>query len=220
MYFPRLIVPTATVVVVFTDFLITFALLIVLMAWFDFWPDWRLLLPAGVHPAGFHGEHGSRSVDHRAQCKIPRFSLCDPVHRAVRPLRVAGRVRLERDPRGMAAGLVAQSDGRGHGRFSAVHSERPESALPAGLGGRFLSEVDRRPAKQQGPEAKGRRGLCRQAEEPGVSEVSEHAGHPYARTGGSTVSQIRLCPLGDNIDRPKLNSPWRRKMLVARPKKR
>jgi lipopolysaccharide transport system permease protein len=44
VYFPRLIVPTATVVVAFTDFLITFGMLIVLMAWFNFWPDWRLLL--------------------------------------------------------------------------------------------------------------------------------------------------------------------------------
>jgi lipopolysaccharide transport system permease protein len=44
VYFPRLIVPTATVVVAFTDFLITFAMLIALMAWFNFWPNWRLLL--------------------------------------------------------------------------------------------------------------------------------------------------------------------------------
>ena len=44
VYFPRLIVPTATIVVAFTDFLITFAMLIVLMAWYNFWPDWHLLL--------------------------------------------------------------------------------------------------------------------------------------------------------------------------------
>src|SRR6266446_2424660 len=44
VYFPRLIVPTAAVVVAFVDFLITFFMLIVLMAWFSFWPDWRLLL--------------------------------------------------------------------------------------------------------------------------------------------------------------------------------
>src|SRR5215471_8542218 len=44
VYFPRLIVPTATVVVALTDFLITFAMLMVLMAWFGFWPGWRLLL--------------------------------------------------------------------------------------------------------------------------------------------------------------------------------
>jgi lipopolysaccharide transport system permease protein len=40
VYFPRLIVPTATVVVAFADFLITFAMLIALMAWFNFWPNW------------------------------------------------------------------------------------------------------------------------------------------------------------------------------------
>src|ERR1700732_3962753 len=43
VYFPRLIVPTATVVVAFVDFLITFALLIVLMAWYQYPPDWRML---------------------------------------------------------------------------------------------------------------------------------------------------------------------------------
>jgi lipopolysaccharide transport system permease protein len=44
VYFPRLIVPTAAVVVAFVDFLITFSLLIVLMAWYRFLPDWRILL--------------------------------------------------------------------------------------------------------------------------------------------------------------------------------
>jgi lipopolysaccharide transport system permease protein len=49
VYFPRLIVPTATVVVAFVDFLISFAIMVVLMAWFRFLPDWRiLLLPAFV----------------------------------------------------------------------------------------------------------------------------------------------------------------------------
>jgi lipopolysaccharide transport system permease protein len=49
VYFPRLIVPTATVVVAFVDFLITFSILVVLMAWYRFLPDWRiLLLPAFV----------------------------------------------------------------------------------------------------------------------------------------------------------------------------
>src|SRR6201997_2274319 len=44
VYFPRLIVPTATVVVAFVDFLISFSILIVLMAWYRFLPDWRMLL--------------------------------------------------------------------------------------------------------------------------------------------------------------------------------
>ena len=47
VYFPRLIVPTATVVVAFVDFLITFALLIVLMAWYQFAPGWQMAVLPG-----------------------------------------------------------------------------------------------------------------------------------------------------------------------------
>jgi lipopolysaccharide transport system permease protein len=47
VYFPRLIVPTATVVVAFVDFLISFSMLILLMAWYQYPPSWRMLvLPA------------------------------------------------------------------------------------------------------------------------------------------------------------------------------
>src|SRR5262249_37346872 len=54
IYFPRLIVPTATVVVAFVDFLISFFLLILLMAWYHFLPDWRMLvLPVFVLLAFF-----------------------------------------------------------------------------------------------------------------------------------------------------------------------
>src|SRR3954465_15588894 len=38
VYFPRLIVPTATVVVAFVDFLITFSILILLMGWYQYPP--------------------------------------------------------------------------------------------------------------------------------------------------------------------------------------
>jgi lipopolysaccharide transport system permease protein len=49
VYFPRLIVPTATIVVAFADFLISFCILIVLMAWYQFLPNWQiLLLPAFI----------------------------------------------------------------------------------------------------------------------------------------------------------------------------
>jgi lipopolysaccharide transport system permease protein len=44
VYFPRLIVPTATVVVAFVDFLISFGILLLLMAWYHFMPDWRILV--------------------------------------------------------------------------------------------------------------------------------------------------------------------------------
>jgi lipopolysaccharide transport system permease protein len=44
VYFPRLIVPMATVVVAFVDFLISFFILVLMMAWYHFLPDWRILV--------------------------------------------------------------------------------------------------------------------------------------------------------------------------------
>ena len=41
VYFPRLIVPTSSVVVSFVDFLVSCLILVGLMAWFQFWPTWR-----------------------------------------------------------------------------------------------------------------------------------------------------------------------------------
>jgi len=43
VYFPRLIVPTAAVVVAFVDFLVSFAILICLMVWYQFLPSWQLV---------------------------------------------------------------------------------------------------------------------------------------------------------------------------------
>ncbi len=54
VYFPRLIVPTATIVVAFADFLISFCILIALMVWYQFLPNWQiLLLPLFVLAAFF-----------------------------------------------------------------------------------------------------------------------------------------------------------------------
>ena len=47
VYFPRLIVPAATVVVAFVDFLITFFFLIVIMVWYRFSPGWQIALLPG-----------------------------------------------------------------------------------------------------------------------------------------------------------------------------
>jgi lipopolysaccharide transport system permease protein len=44
VYFPRLIVPMATVVVAFVDFLISFCIMLLLMAWYRFSPDWRIVI--------------------------------------------------------------------------------------------------------------------------------------------------------------------------------
>ena len=43
VYFPRMIIPTAAVVVSFIDFLISFVILLGLMIWYRFLPDWHIL---------------------------------------------------------------------------------------------------------------------------------------------------------------------------------
>jgi lipopolysaccharide transport system permease protein len=49
VYFPRLIIPIATIVVAFVDFLISFCILLMLMVWYRFFPDWRIfVLPAFI----------------------------------------------------------------------------------------------------------------------------------------------------------------------------
>jgi lipopolysaccharide transport system permease protein len=54
VYFPRLILPTSSVVVAFVDFAISFLILAGLMAYYSFWPTWRcLLLPGFIMLAFF-----------------------------------------------------------------------------------------------------------------------------------------------------------------------
>jgi len=49
VYFPRIIIPSATAFVALTDFAINLAMLAILMVWYSFIPTWRiLLLPAFV----------------------------------------------------------------------------------------------------------------------------------------------------------------------------
>ena len=43
VYFPRLIVPASAVIVSFVDFLISGIILLALMAWYNFIPDWRII---------------------------------------------------------------------------------------------------------------------------------------------------------------------------------
>jgi lipopolysaccharide transport system permease protein len=43
VYFPRLVIPTSAVIVSFVDFLLSGFILLGLMAWYAFWPTWRLL---------------------------------------------------------------------------------------------------------------------------------------------------------------------------------
>ncbi len=43
VYFPRLIIPAASVIVAGVDFLISFVILLALMAWYHYMPDWHIL---------------------------------------------------------------------------------------------------------------------------------------------------------------------------------
>jgi len=43
VYFPRLIVPSSSVIVSLVDFFISFAILVILMVWYRFVPDWRII---------------------------------------------------------------------------------------------------------------------------------------------------------------------------------
>src|SRR5205807_157086 len=43
VYFPRMIVPASAVMTSFVDFLVSFLILVAMMAWYRFWPDWRIL---------------------------------------------------------------------------------------------------------------------------------------------------------------------------------
>jgi len=43
VYFPRLIIPASSVITSFVDFLISSAILVVIMAWYQYWPSLRVL---------------------------------------------------------------------------------------------------------------------------------------------------------------------------------
>lgn len=43
VYFPRLIVPSAAVVVAFVDFLVSFIILVAVMVWYEFLPGWQIV---------------------------------------------------------------------------------------------------------------------------------------------------------------------------------
>ena len=126
VYFPRLIVPIATVVVAFVDFLISFCILLVLMGWYRFLPDWRIIaLPIFVLLA-FFSSVGPCPLDYLAQCKVPGFPLRYPIHCAIRPLRLAGWVQLKRSASAMATAIFTQSNGGRDRWISVVHAARTE----------------------------------------------------------------------------------------------
>ena len=114
VYFPRLIVPMAAVVVAFVDFLISFAILVALMVWYAVRAGLADFAAAAFRRACVHHELRRRGMDHGAQRQIPGFPLRHSIHRAARALRLSGRIQLQHHPGASGGCLFAQSDGRGH----------------------------------------------------------------------------------------------------------
>lgn len=79
VYFPRLIVPTSAVVVSFVDFMVSGMILLGLMAWYNFIPNWRILtLPLFIAIAFIASIGGglwlaSLNVKYRDFCYIVPF---------------------------------------------------------------------------------------------------------------------------------------------------
>ena len=124
VYFPRLIVPIAAVMVAFVDFLISFAILVALMVWYQFMPGWQILLLPVFAGIAFMASLGVGAVDHGAQRQVSGFPLRHSVHCAVGPLCVSGRVQLQHRPGTVASCLFPQSDGRCHRWISLVPARR------------------------------------------------------------------------------------------------
>ena len=131
VYFPRLIVPIATIVVAFVDFLISFCILLVLMGWYRFLPDWRIIVLPVFALLAFFASVGPALWITVAQCKISGFPLRYPIHRAVRSLCVAGRIQFKRGARAMAVVIFAQSNGGRDRRVPVVHPSRTKRTVPA-----------------------------------------------------------------------------------------
>jgi len=43
VYFPRMIIPASSVMTSFIDFLISASIMVAIMAWYQFWPSWRIV---------------------------------------------------------------------------------------------------------------------------------------------------------------------------------
>ena len=133
VYFPRLIIPVAAIVVSFVDFIISFVILIGLMLWYEFLPSWQILtLPLFVLMA-FLASIGpglwtaSLNVKYRDFRYIIPFFVQFGLY--ISPVGFSSSVV----PRTMAAALLDQPDGRSHRRLPLGHSWRgiPRFMFPA-----------------------------------------------------------------------------------------
>jgi lipopolysaccharide transport system permease protein len=137
VYFPRLMVPTATVGRRICRFLITFSILLVLMAWYQYPPGWKMLmLPAFVLLA-FLASTGPALWTTALNVKYRDFRYVIPFivqfGLYVSPVGFSSSVVP-----GVAAALFAQSDGRCYRWLSLVHPRRAERSLSTRSRGELL----------------------------------------------------------------------------------
>ena len=59
VYFPRLIIPAASIIVALVDFMISFSILIILMFWYSYFPTWHILTLPLFLMLGFFAAFGS-----------------------------------------------------------------------------------------------------------------------------------------------------------------
>ena len=133
VYFPRLIIPASAAVVALVDFAVNLVILVRHHGLVRGRARLADRAAPGLRRAGRAGEPRPRALPHRPQRQVPRLPLHHPVHRPVRPLRLAGRL-LERGRAGGLALLVQpESDGGRHRRLPLVPAGRRKPPLPAGL---------------------------------------------------------------------------------------
>ena len=158
VYFPRLIIPLATMVVSFVDFADQFRQsLSAMMVWYQFLPSWQILLLPGFVVVAFLAAVGpalwltALNVKYRDFRYVIPFILQLGLY--VSPVGFSSSIV----PDELASVVFTQSDGRCHRRIPLVH---PRRAKPAGLqrlraeprGGGLFS-VARRPPVPEGPNA-------------------------------------------------------------------
>jgi hypothetical protein len=123
VYFPRLIVPTATVVVAFIDFLVSFVILIGMMVWYQFVPNGRSCSYRSLSGSRFcHSRTGA--LDYIVEREIPRLSLRHSVPRPVRTLCLPSGLQRQRDSGRVEAAIQPEPDGWRH-RLGDMLSNEP-----------------------------------------------------------------------------------------------
>ena len=131
VYFPRLVIPGSAVLGKSPNFLISFVVLMVLMAVYRVAPTWNARLAAVLRAArAGHGD-GRLAVAERPVCALPRRAVHHPVPGADLDVPVARHVSREQDPAGKWSVIYSLNPMTGViGGFRwALFGEQPPSTL-------------------------------------------------------------------------------------------